>query len=337
MPADERIALGDGDLWVTPERDDAGGPDEIVPGMGRHPSRRAGRAGRAAAASTWPSWAASCSTRRSAFGERQSASGTGACARSAGPATPTRWTASTSSSTPRPRSSTPAGWSSHPARSTRHMHWLSPQLGEAALAGGVTTLVAQDYGPIWNLGANPAACLRVAWAALEGSPLNVAFLVRASASRPEGVEESLAAGGAGPQDPRGRRRRARAAALRARRRRPPRRPARHPHRRPERGAARGGHRPRARRAGRRTCTTSRASAAATRPTSSALAGRERLLTSSTNPTRAVRGRRRGRAPGDGRRRPPARARARAPATPPSCGPACGHGRWRPRACCTTWA
>jgi urease subunit alpha len=78
-----------------------------------------------------------------------------------------------------------------------HMHWLSPQLGEAALAGGVTTLVAQDFGPVWNLGANPAAALRVAWAAFEATPLNVAFLVRASASRPEGVEESLAAGGAG--------------------------------------------------------------------------------------------------------------------------------------------
>jgi urease subunit alpha len=61
----------------------------------------------------------------------------------------------------------------------------------------VTTFVAQDYGPVWNLGANPAACLAAAWAALEGVPLNVAFLVRASSSRPEGVEESLRAGGAG--------------------------------------------------------------------------------------------------------------------------------------------
>ena len=77
------------------------------------------------------------------------------------------------------------------------MHWLSPQLADAALAGGVTTFVAQDFGPVWNLGANPAACLATAWAALEGVALNVAFLVRASSSRPEGVEESLRAGGAG--------------------------------------------------------------------------------------------------------------------------------------------
>jgi urease subunit alpha len=61
----------------------------------------------------------------------------------------------------------------------------------------VTTFVAQDFGPVWNLGANPAACLATAWAALEGVALNVAFLVRASSSRPAGVEESLRAGGAG--------------------------------------------------------------------------------------------------------------------------------------------
>ena len=67
-----------------------------------------------------------------------------------------------------------------------HMHWLSPQIADAALAGGVTTLVAQDFGPVWNLGANPAECLAIAWAALEGVPLNVALLVRASSSRPEG-------------------------------------------------------------------------------------------------------------------------------------------------------
>src|SRR5438105_3421598 len=66
-----------------------------------------------------------------------------------------------------------------------------------ARAGGVTTVVAQDFGPVWNLGANPAACLRTAWAAMEAVPLNVGFLVRASSSRPEGVEESLSAGGAG--------------------------------------------------------------------------------------------------------------------------------------------
>jgi len=78
-----------------------------------------------------------------------------------------------------------------------HVHWLSPQVADAALAGGLTTLVIQDYGPVWNLGANPADGLRATWAALEAVPLNAALLVRASSHRPEPVVAALLAGGAG--------------------------------------------------------------------------------------------------------------------------------------------
>ena len=78
-----------------------------------------------------------------------------------------------------------------------HVHWLSPQVTDTALAGGLTTLVIQDYGPVWNLGANPAEGLAATWAALEAHPLNAALLVRASSARPEPVEAALRAGGAG--------------------------------------------------------------------------------------------------------------------------------------------
>ncbi len=78
-----------------------------------------------------------------------------------------------------------------------HVHWLSPQVTDAALAGGLTTLVIQDFGPVWNLGANPAEGLAATWAALEAAPVNAALLVRASSSRPEPVEAALRAGGAG--------------------------------------------------------------------------------------------------------------------------------------------
>lgn len=78
-----------------------------------------------------------------------------------------------------------------------HVHWLSPQVTDALLASGVTTMVSQDYGPVWNLGTNPEAGLRASWAALEEVPLNVAFLVRGSSSRPEPVEDGLRAGGGG--------------------------------------------------------------------------------------------------------------------------------------------
>ena len=68
---------------------------------------------------------------------------------------------------------------------------------DTALAGGLTTLVIQDYGPVWNLGANPAEGLAATWAALEAHPVNAALLVRASSARPGPVEAALRAGGAG--------------------------------------------------------------------------------------------------------------------------------------------
>jgi urease subunit alpha len=196
MPAPERIALGDGDLWVTPERDDAGGPDEIVPGWGgTHRDGlgvRAERGGVDIAVVGGLVLDPAIGVRRTSIGIR----GGRICAvgRAGNPDTMDGIDVVLDSQTALLDA---RGMVITPGAVDCHMHWLSPQLGEAALAGGVTTIVAQDFGPVWNLGANPAAALRVAWAALEGTPLNVAFLVRASASRPEGVEESLAAGGAG--------------------------------------------------------------------------------------------------------------------------------------------
>jgi urease subunit alpha len=78
-----------------------------------------------------------------------------------------------------------------------HVHWLSPQVCDAALAGGLTTLVIQDFGPVWNLGTNPPEGVQATWAALEAHAVNAALLVRASSSRPEPVEHALRAGGAG--------------------------------------------------------------------------------------------------------------------------------------------
>jgi urease subunit alpha len=78
-----------------------------------------------------------------------------------------------------------------------HVHWLSPQVTDALLASGVTTMVSQDLGPVWNLGTNPEVGLGAAWAALEDAPINAALLVRGSSSRPEPIEDGLRAGGAG--------------------------------------------------------------------------------------------------------------------------------------------
>jgi urease subunit alpha len=77
-----------------------------------------------------------------------------------------------------------------------HVHWLSPQVTDTLLAGGITTMVSQDYGPVWNLGTNPESGLATTWAALEDAPINAALFVRGSSSRAERVEDGLRAGGA---------------------------------------------------------------------------------------------------------------------------------------------
>ena len=196
MPATDLIRLGDGDLWVAPEADDVSGPDEIVPGVGRQPPRRPGRAGERGGVDIAVIGGLVLDpvlgVRRTSIGVR--AGRICAVGRAGNPDTmdgiDVVLDAQTAVVDARGLIVTPGAVDSH-------MHWLSPQIAETALAGGVTTFVAQDYGPVWNLGANPADCLATAWAALESVPINVAFLVRASSSRPEGVEESLAAGGAG--------------------------------------------------------------------------------------------------------------------------------------------
>ncbi|MGI9116273.1 MAG: urease subunit alpha [Gaiellales bacterium] len=78
-----------------------------------------------------------------------------------------------------------------------HVHLLSPRICDQALAAGFTTLVIQDYGPVWNLGTNPAWALHHIHAALDQTPLNTLMLARGSSSRPEPLERMLAAGAAG--------------------------------------------------------------------------------------------------------------------------------------------
>ena len=78
-----------------------------------------------------------------------------------------------------------------------HVHLLSPQIIPQALAAGFTTLVIQDYGPVWNLGTNPIWALRHIHAALDQSPINTLMLTRGSSSRPEPLERMLKAGAGG--------------------------------------------------------------------------------------------------------------------------------------------
>lgn len=75
-----------------------------------------------------------------------------------------------------------------------HVHLLSPRICEAALASGVTTVLGQEFGPLWGVGVNSGWGLRMAYRAFDAWPINVGFLGRASSSTPDPLLEALEAG-----------------------------------------------------------------------------------------------------------------------------------------------
>ncbi|MFI1576999.1 urease subunit alpha [Embleya sp. NPDC020630] len=77
-----------------------------------------------------------------------------------------------------------------------HVHLLSPRIMEASLASGVTTLVGQEFGPVWGVGVNSPWALRNAFAAFDAWPVNIAFLARGSSSGRGPLDEALIEGGA---------------------------------------------------------------------------------------------------------------------------------------------
>ena len=77
-----------------------------------------------------------------------------------------------------------------------HVHLLSPRVLAAGLSSGVTTVLAQEFGPVWGVGVNSPWALRHAFAALDAYPVNLGFLARGSSSRPEPIVQALVEGGA---------------------------------------------------------------------------------------------------------------------------------------------
>lgn len=77
-----------------------------------------------------------------------------------------------------------------------HVHLLSPRIMEASLASGVTTVIGQEFGPVWGVGVNSPWALRHAFNAFDAWPVNVGFLGRGSSSHPAPLVEALAEGGA---------------------------------------------------------------------------------------------------------------------------------------------
>ncbi|WP_181803411.1 urease subunit alpha [Streptomyces shenzhenensis] len=77
-----------------------------------------------------------------------------------------------------------------------HVHLLSPRVMEASLASGVTTVIGQEFGPVWGVGVNSPWALRHAFGAFDAWPVNIGFLGRGSSSHPAPLIEALAEGGA---------------------------------------------------------------------------------------------------------------------------------------------
>ncbi|WP_084713617.1 urease subunit alpha [Streptacidiphilus rugosus] len=77
-----------------------------------------------------------------------------------------------------------------------HVHLLSPRIMEASLASGVTTIIGQEFGPVWGVGVNSPWALRHAFNAFDAWPVNIGFLARGSSSDPGPLIEALAEGGA---------------------------------------------------------------------------------------------------------------------------------------------
>ncbi|MGW0736841.1 urease subunit alpha [Streptomyces sp. NPDC002851] len=77
-----------------------------------------------------------------------------------------------------------------------HVHLLSPRVMEASLASGVTTIIGQEFGPVWGVGVNSPWALRHAFGAFDAWPVNIGFLGRGSSSGTAPLVEALAEGGA---------------------------------------------------------------------------------------------------------------------------------------------
>ena len=77
-----------------------------------------------------------------------------------------------------------------------HVHLLSPRIMEASLASGVTTIIGQEFGPVWGVGVNSPWALRHAFNSFDQWPVNIGFLGRGSSSHEGPLIEALVEGGA---------------------------------------------------------------------------------------------------------------------------------------------
>jgi urease subunit alpha len=76
-----------------------------------------------------------------------------------------------------------------------HVHTMTPRIMESALSSGVTTILGQEFGPLWGVGVNSPWALRHTFAAFDAWPVNIGFLGRGSSSADAPLREALELGG----------------------------------------------------------------------------------------------------------------------------------------------
>lgn len=74
-----------------------------------------------------------------------------------------------------------------------HVHSLSPRVFDALISSGITSVIAQEAGPVWGVGMGSAHYLRQAIRSMERFPLNIGLLGRGSTSADAVTREALEA------------------------------------------------------------------------------------------------------------------------------------------------
>lgn len=75
-----------------------------------------------------------------------------------------------------------------------HVHALTPRVCDAALSSGITTMIAQEFGPFWGVGVSSRWALNHGHHAFASWPLNIGILGRAAGSTTDPLEEALGGG-----------------------------------------------------------------------------------------------------------------------------------------------
>lgn len=74
-----------------------------------------------------------------------------------------------------------------------HVHSLSPRVFDALISSGITTVIAQETGPVWGVGIGSRALLHQAYRAMDKFPVNIGILGRGSTSADAVTREAIMA------------------------------------------------------------------------------------------------------------------------------------------------